>query len=294
MMLAAVSLTQPRRRFFGRRKRLPAVSAAWQAAGGGKFLHIQAEMGMDGLPDWDGVRRAAGREAGRLLLPHECKPPSGRGIAPFAGVALDRRLMALAGMALLEMLAFNPRLVQVGIYDPQAVLPEMALDFVKLAADVRVVTGREERLQRTQREAMLRYGAVVSVSGDTAALRGSLVLLAPDGLPPGWEEKSAMWGMALTAAGGAHPALAAGENVADGYVPRAPFSLNGVLPPGCEASRFLAGLYELSGVREIGGRPPEFLMAAGKTLSLKDAAWRIVPRIRRLGLDEKTGLCYSN
>ena len=65
------------------------------------------------------------------------------------------------------------------------------------------------------------------------------------------------------------------ERTADGYRPRVPPALAAACPPGCGIESFLAGLYELSGVKEIADGPPEFLRIGGRRISLKDAAWRL-------------------
>lgn len=276
-MLAAVCLTEARRRWLSRRRRPPEVQAEFVPAGSGRYVKIIAETGKDGEPDWAAVRRAAGREAGRLLLPDGLVPPPDSRIGRFGGAALNRRLMENAGLALLKAVGMHPRLVQVGVYDPQGVCPELPLRFLPLAADVRVFTARPDRYARARFVAMEQFGAALTVADTPAALSSSLLLLAPDGLTDAAGLSPAR-GLALVVSppGTASGRIAAAEKgTADGYRPRVPPALAAACPPGCGIESFLAGLYELSGVKEIADGPPEFLRIGGRRISLKDAAWRL-------------------
>ncbi|HIW73008.1 MAG TPA: hypothetical protein H9684_01660 [Firmicutes bacterium] len=279
-MLAAVSLTEPRRRWLSRRRRPPEVRAELAAAGSGRYLRITAETGRDGEPDWAAVRRAAGREAGRLLLPPEAAPPPETRIGRFGGHALSRRMMENAALALLQAVGMHPRLVQVGIYDPQAVCPDLPLRFLPCAADVRVATARPDRYACQRYAAMAEFGAALTVAEDPGVLDGSLLLLAPSG-PPAGSRPPRVKGLLLSAVPcakafryGEAPAGGRAGTV-DGYRPRVPAALAETCPPGCWIEDFLAGLYELSGVKEIGEGPPEFLRVGGQRIPLKDAAWRL-------------------
>ena len=276
-MLAAVCLTAPRRRWLSRRRRPPEVRAEFVPAGSGRYVKITAETGKDGAPDWSAIRRTAGREATRLLLPGGVVPPPDSRVGRFAGAALDRRLMENAGVALLQAVGMHPRLVQVGVYDPQGVCPELPLRFLPLAADVRVCTRRPDRYARSRFVAMERFGAALTVADAPSALTGSLLLLAPSGLPDPVGVPSAK-GLALVVPPpGMSPvrSMGAEKGTADGYRPRIPPALAAACPPGCEVEGFLAGLYELSGVKELAEGPPEFLRIDGRRMSLKDAAWRL-------------------
>ncbi len=280
-MLAAVCLAEPRRRWLSRRRRPPEVRAEIVPAGSGRYLKITAETGRDGEPDWAAVRRAAGREASRLLLPTGAAPPPEVRIGRFAGHALSRRLVETAALSLLKTVGMHPRLVQVGIYDPQAVCPDLPLSFLPYAADVRVATSRPERYARQRYAAMEGFGAAITVTEGPAALDGSLLILAPDGPPAGTGRPLQAAGLLLSAFP-CDKAVRYGETAAggrmgtvDGYRPPVPAALAEACPPGCWIEDFLAGLYERSGVREIGAGPPEFLRLGGQRLSLRDAAWRL-------------------
>lgn len=275
-MLAALCIREPRRRWVGRRP--PAVQSEIVGVGSGKFLKITAVPRRNGIPDWAGIRRAAGREAGRILIPRGYTPPPDSRIAPFRGVALSRRLMALSAVALLETVALNPRLVRIAVYDPQAAMPDLPLSFIPFAADVRVITGRPERYNMQRHVAMQQYGAVLTVAADCSGIDGCLLVLAPNFSPDVYNElkrMAAAHGWILTAVGFGEGSKIDIKGVIHGYFPRVSHSLLAATPPGCDAMQFLAGLYELSSVGEIASMPPEFLQTGGHTITLKDAAWRL-------------------
>ena len=270
LMLAALCFAEPRRRWMSLRLRPPAVKSELVKAGSGRFLRITAETGRNGRPNWNDVKNAAGREASRLLLPRGISPPPEVRIAPFQGTELFRRLMAATAVELLKSVSINPRLIKISIYDPQAAMPDLPLLYLPYASDVRVVTKRPERYKAQQYTAMLQFGAVLTVTGETAQTNGSLLLIAPDGLSQG-DENFSVNGWILTTRYNESYA----KGVIHGYLPRVPHSLLTLTPPGCDTVQFLSGLYELSNVREIAAKPPEFLQTGGHTITLKDAAWRL-------------------
>lgn len=274
-MLAVLCLAEPRRRWFGIKRRQRGVRSEFVSAGSGRFVKITAYVGKNG-PDWAEIRHAAGREAGRLLLPNGVLPPENCRIRPFEGKVLARKLMTSTALKLLKTVAVNPRLMRIAVYDPRAVMPDLPLSFLSYAADVRVVTDCPDRYTQQKYMAMEQCGAVLTVEESVRALEGCLLILAPDGLPEENGFGLSARGLALSAKSGECPTGGSGRNrVIDGYFPRAPKNILETLPKGCDAETFLAGLYELSGVKEIGEKPPEFLHAGGHTITLREAAWRL-------------------
>mgnify|MGYP001001369599 FL=1 len=282
-MLSALCVREPRRRWLSLRRRPPAVYSELVSAGSGKFLKITAEVGRNGNLNWADIRHAAGRESSRLLLPQVVTPPQNSRITAFQGVELSRRLMSSAAVKLLKIVAVNPRLVKVTVYDPQAVMPDLPLMFLPFAADVGVITRRPERYEVQCYTAMQQYGAVLSVSMDLAVMDGSLLLLAPDEPEDSCRELKQMisrHGWVLTARSPKSQSEQFDKHidykgVIHGYIPRVSNCILDAKPPGCDAAQFLAGLFELSSVREIASKPPEFLQTGGHIIALKDAAWRL-------------------
>ena len=274
-MLAALCIAEPRRRWLSIKRRPPYVRSEFVSAGSGRFVKITAYAGKNGL-DWAEIRHAAGREAGRLLLPSGVTPPENSRIFPFEGKELARKLMTSTGLKLLKTVAINPRLVQIAVYDAQAVMPDLPVPFLPYAADVKVVTRRPDRYIQQKYVAMERYGAVLTVTEDVQALKGSLLILAPDDLPEGHDLCLSARGLVLAVQSrGRQNEDAESKGLIDGYFPHAPRNIVETLPKGCDAEAFLAGLYELSGVKEIAEKTPEFLHMGGHTITLRDAAWRL-------------------
>ncbi|MDD2418279.1 MAG: hypothetical protein PHR24_05180 [Oscillospiraceae bacterium] len=270
IMLAALCVGESRRRWMSFRRRPPVVKSELVTAGSGRYLKITADKGRNGQIDWVGVRKAAGRETSRLLIPRGIIPPSGSRIAAFRGVELARQLMTSAAVELLKIVAINPRLVKIAIYDPRGVMPELPIQFIPYASDVRVITNRFDRYKAQQFMAMQQFGAVLSVTDDPAETGGSLLLIAPEGFSKG-DNILMPRGWIMTA----DSPVEHKKGVIYRYLPKVSHGLLSSTPLGCDAVQFLSGLYELSGIREIAVRPPEFLQTSGHTITLKDAAWRL-------------------
>ena len=273
-MLAALCVNQSRRRWKRFRLRPPAVKADLVRAGSGQYLKITAETGRGGVLDWTAIRRGAGREAGRLLLPRGVNPPIDSGIMPFAGIELARRLMELAAVAMLEIVAVNPRIVKISIYDLQATMPDLPISFLPFASEVCVVTLYPHRYAQQQYEAMHRYGAVLNVTNNSDCISGSLLVLVPNDMGMDFKEKLSAKGWVLCARNFSYSKKNT-KGIIYGFIPRLSHKLLAAVPPGCDALQFMAGLYELSGVHEIADKPPEFMQTGGRTITLKDAAWML-------------------
>jgi hypothetical protein len=277
-MLAALCVREPRRRWLSLRLRPPSVKAEIVNAGSGKFLKITAETDKKGRLNWTQIRRAAGYESSRLLLPRNITPPADSRIKPFNGVELSRKLMSLAAVSLLKTVSINPRLVCISVYDPEAVMPDLPLLFIPLAADVRVYTNRPERYAMQKYTAMQEYGAVLTVTTDSGGISESLLVLAPDVKPrdcTGLKHLALSNGWIMTAVNPEESQAIQLKGIIHGYIPRVSHSLFSAMPEGCDIMQFLSGLYELSGVSEIGSKPPEFLKSGENTITLKDAAWKL-------------------
>ena len=267
-MLAALCLIPPGRKLFRRTK---SVKTDVVSVCGGRYLRITMRVGKDGTPDWTAVRRAAGHESGQMLLPFGVKPPDSSRIRAFSGHALNQKMMTDAAAVLLRKAAIDPRLVCVSVYDEHAVMPDLPLLFLPFASEIRVVTTHADRYERQRHIAMIQYGAVLSIFDDPDRMTGSLLTVAPGGID-GLEAYPVMKsGICLSA-------IAVDRRFSgliDGYLPRVPSAIRAALPAGCDVSGFMAGLYELSGVKEAGAHPPEFLRMNGATVPYRDAIKRM-------------------
>ena len=268
-MLAVLQLDTPPKRTFWRRRRARRknyVRAQGVPVGTGGYLQITAVPDREGRIDWDEVRQAAGREAGRMLFPAGVRPPEGYGFGSFSGHALSRALMAAAAQQLLRMASVPPKHMSIGLYDPSGSLATLVPALLPFAADVRVVTGRPQAYEGAERIAMAMFGAALPVTREAETLTGAKLILAPDGLG---HFRPRARGLVLSGVPDDRP------GVVGGYVPQVPPQWLQNAPDRCDIWRFLAGLYELSGLREIAAEPPRLLYVGGHTFSLRDAAWKL-------------------
>ena len=268
-MLAVLQLDTPPKRTFWRRRRARrknSVRAQVVPVGTGGYLQITAVPDREGRIDWDEVRQAAGREAGRMLFPAGVRPPGGYGFGSFSGHALSRALMAAAAQQLLRMASVPPKHMSIGLYDPSGSLATLVPALLPFAADVRVVTGRPQAYEGAERIAMAMFGAALPVTREAETLTGAKLILAPEGLG---HIRPRARGLVLSGVPDDRP------GVVGGYVPQVPPQWLQNAPDRCDIWRFLAGLYEVSGLREIAAEPPRLLYVGGHTFSLRDAAWKL-------------------
>lgn len=267
-MLAVLQLETPPKRSFWRRRARKEKPVRVQIVpiGSGGYLRIAACPDAQGQFDWDGIRRAAGREAGRMLFPAGVRPPAGYGFGSFCGHALARALMASAAQQLLRMASVPPKHMSIGLYDPSGSLAALVPALLPFAADVRVVTGRPQAYEGAERIAMAMFGAALPVTREAETLTGAKLILAPEGLG---HIRPRARGLVLSGVPDDRP------GVVGGYVPQVPPQWLQNAPDRCDIWRFLAGLYELSGLREIAAEPPRLLYVGGHTFSLRDAAWKL-------------------
>ena len=268
-MLAVLQLDTPPKRTFWRRHRARRKNSVHEQVvpvGTSGYLQITAMPDREGQIDWDEVREAAGREAGRMLFPAGVRPPGGYGFGSFSGHALSRALMAAAAQQLLRMASVPPKHMSIGLYDPSGSLAALVPALLPFAADVRVVTGRPQAYEGAERIAMAMFGAALPVTREAETLTGAKLILAPEGLG---HIRPRARGLVLSGVPDDRP------GVVGGYVPQVPPQWLQNAPDRCDIWRFLAGLYELSGLREIAAEPPRLLYVGGHTFSLRDAAWKL-------------------
>ena len=113
---------------------------------------------------------------------------------------------------------------------------------------------------------MDKYGATLPITADVRVLDNSMLVLAPYGLG---QLRPHTHGLVLSIDQENYP------GIVGGYVPQVSSACLNAIPDGCDAWDFLAGLYELSGVRTIALHPPMLLRLNGKNITLRDAAWKL-------------------
>ena len=232
---------------------------------GSRFLLIDAKEDRHGGLNWGEIRRIACGESGRMLLPRELTPPSGAGIRPFRGGALQRDLMQVTAVYLLRTARPPSRRLRAAVYDPAGHMPVLAAALLPYA-EIRVVTDSPRAYALQEQMAMEAYGASLPVSADRAALDGAELVVAPDGIG---ERRVRTRGFVLS---GRQENRA---GVVGGYIPEVPRDCLQYRPAGCDAWDFLAALYELSGARILTAKPPMLLRINGRNMPLRDAVWKL-------------------
>ncbi|MCL2488703.1 MAG: hypothetical protein FWE80_08470, partial [Oscillospiraceae bacterium] len=133
----------------------------------------------------------------------------------------------------------------------------LATALLPYAADLRVVTD-SGRYAGAARQAQEHFGAMLRVGADRRRLHGVDWLAAPDGLQ----------GLPLRGTCGTVSAVPCGtEDVIDGWLPREYNKWVSLTPKNIPPEQFLAGLYECSGMRELGALP-EFVRCNGRYIQL--------------------------
>ncbi|MCI9413959.1 MAG: hypothetical protein HFJ79_02110 [Clostridiales bacterium] len=249
------------------------TAAHFVTAGSGRYLRIDAYADKKRGIDWEAVKRAAGREAGRLLLTEGVFPPAGCGLGVLRSEGLLQRLMMqqtalwLLKKGTVDVLN-GVRRIAAAVYDPAGYMPDLPVSLVPYAADVRVVTGRPEAYRYAQSLAMEEYGASIAVTGDAEALNAARLILA---LQPLGKARPAGKRLIL-AAFPSDEALE--EGVAGNFLPNGG-GLVGDLPSGIDTRRFLEGLYEVSGVRDMAAALPVACELDGRDRPLRDLLQRL-------------------
>ena len=269
-MLVALQIQQRRpygwrQKAWERFRRAGEVRSHFVSVEGGHYVQIVAECDRRGRVDWKEIRRVAGNEATRLLLPGGITLPPDMGLAPFAGHALRQALMLQTAQHLLRTVPSLSRRPVV-FYDPQARYPHLIQPLIPLSAGMQIVTARPQGYQRTAQLAMDQHGACLPMTDDLSCIAQAVLAIAPDGmeedtpLPRGW-----------VLSGMDHPR----PRTITGYVPAACSVYMHTLPPGCDIWWYLAGLYELSSISRIGEEPPLALCAGSQHLSMADIGWHL-------------------
>ena len=231
-----------------------------------RFLLITAEKDSKERVDWGKIRRLALGEAGRMLFGVDVYPPPNSGIIPYQGNALMRAIMLTSAMTVLQKLPATNGQRIVGIYDPEARMPEIVEKIIPLVADVRVVTHCPSGYHTAEDKIMQQYGATLTVTDRAEVMAPCILVLAPFGT-----EKLTNLGRGICFSG--KPEVR--RKVVGGYIPNVPPQIIKINPAGCDVWHFVSGLYELSGYYEIADTPPLMLSINGKNVTLQEVCWRL-------------------
>lgn len=232
----------------------------------------------NGAPNWNKVYRAAGREAGRLLLPEGFWPPPGCGIGAFDGSAYRRKLLCNAFFRCLA--SGDARRLTVTFIDWDARYCETALRILERASAVHVVTDRPERYEYYAERAQQELGAYLMLTGDTACMESATAVLAPEGLT-GVRPRTASHGIRPI-----NPIYFSGEKdcpygmTVDGRCIRLPEPYESLLPRGIDRLDFAAALYDSGRPASLGRLLPGYIRKGGNPIPLRTAAALLAAAVR--------------
>ena len=221
--------------------RKPPVRLEERRAGDIRYAVLYARC-KNGQPNWSRVYRTAGREAGRLILPEGCAPPPGCGVCGYDSGGFRRLMLVNAFFRCLD--SADPRLLSVALVDWEGRYGELALQLLRRAAAVRVVTGQEALYEEYTERARRELGAGLIVTGEAGCLESVTAVLAPEGLTG----RRRVEGGALVRP--LNRLFFSGEEGApfgltiDGKCVRLPEPYESLLPAGVDRLDFAAALYD--------------------------------------------------
>lgn len=260
--------------------RRPAVAIREARAGGIPYALLLARC-KKGRMDWGKIYRAAGREAGRLLLPFGVTPPPGCGITGYDG-GLYRRLL-LANAFFRCMASCTPRQLSVALVDWEGRYGSLALELLARAGTVRVVTGRPEVYEVYEAEARRLLGAGLVVTEEAGCLDSVAAVLAPEGLTGGRRREGGALVRPLNRLFFSGEADAAFGLTLDGGCIRLPAPYESRAPFGVSPLDFAAALYDSARPKDLARLLPAYLQKEGRRIPLRTAAAMMAEAVRRPG-----------
>lgn len=243
----------------------PAVQIQPQRAGTITFCILRVRC-KNGVPHWNKVYRAAGRQAGQLVLPAGFSPPAGCGIRPYDNSRFRRMLLFNAFFRC--MASADPRRLSVALIDWDARYGEVALGILERAAAVHVVTIRPELYECYAEKAHAELGACLMLTDRTDCLESVAAVLAPEGLA-GRHTFPEIPPVNRIFFSGADSA--AGMTV-DGRCIRLPEPYESLLPPGIDRLDFGAALYDSGRPAALRRLLPAYIRKEGLRIPLRSAA----------------------
>lgn len=275
------AVLQPvQRRPAGLRERLrawrkPPVWIEEGRAGEIRFAVLRARC-KDGQPNWSRVYRAAGREAGRLVLPEGCQPPPGCGVCGYDSSAYRRILLQNAFFRC--MASCDPRLLTVALVDWEARYCGLAVRLLARASAVRVVTDRPDAYEFYAEQARAELGAGLIVTDDANCLESVTAVLAPEGLTGRRRRESPSRRSGQPLIRPVNRLFFSGQADAlfgltvDGKCIRLPEPYESLLPEGVNRLDFAAALYDSARPAALARLLPSYIRKEGLRIPLRSAA----------------------
>ena len=231
----------------------------------GSFYVIEAVPSRRGVV-WRRVARAAGSEAGRLLLPTGVRPPSGCGIKGYSDEDFRRRLLVNFVLEVLRE-GSKRRKLEVTLVDIAGACAGVAVELTERSAALRVLTLRPRQYDACCAHCIRKYGVAPMVGENPDVMASSTLIVAPYGfmqtfLPPAdrmiFAQGSGRLGMTVPP-----------EAV---VLPRKYLEY---MPPGILPSVFGAALYDSGRAVELGSLLPAYVEQRGREISLAEVVRKL-------------------
>ena len=217
-------------------KRNP-VGAEIVKSGPVRYWEVKWERRDNRPVPWGEIQELARWAPAGILLPKGVEPPKGVELPMVSQKGLQRHLLQEAAVAAVEACRVPPQRLSVALFDLDGRLGSLAVRILPYAAAVKVITENPEGLQEAQKEAMTEYGAALLITDEEAAAKDSAVVVAPDGLPQGYEGE----GQVLFSPAARRP-TPPGLSVT-GCVARLREDCAAACPPFVDAEQFAAALF---------------------------------------------------
>lgn len=227
------------------------------------YMEITAPVTRKG-PDWAAVRRAAGNEAGRLILPSGITAPPGSGVAEYDATAFLRRVLLNGAAAVCESAAAHGARFSVLLLDREANCPFVVPRLMRSAVTVYIVTARGEEYTRYADNIFALTGARPIVTAQDIAADCN-IMLAPygfDGLG------SIAWRTATFVGDLRSGIYLSGDMTGFG-------GYESCVPKGYGSAKFLAAMCERAHVRPLCEVLPDSFYDGGAKISLTQLAHQI-------------------
>lgn len=224
---------------------------------------------------WKSVQNAAGRFAGKLLVPDASAIPAESGCAALICAAYRQTLLLNSGLALLQRTKADPANLIFSVIDPQAQFLSRLRHLVPFCATLRLVTNEPDYCRHAQEELLDAFGASLLLSQEPESVQNSHIVFDLCGERPVHAPQSIVF---------THPEWAQQSTarfVVTGNGVLLPERYRNLLPQGIDEAWFAAALFEQCRCAPLGTLCYQTLSTNG----IPCATDTLAAQIRRLLLD---------
>ena len=139
-------------------------------------IYIKKEGGYS-LP-WDKIISAVGRCASRMLIPERINIPAGIPVSRFVSGYFSHRLLLDSVATIIRKCRLKPSDTYVAVIDSNGLLSEDIEQFVVLSSCIKIITNRRSKYEELSLRLMKKYGAVIMIADDYAAVKSCNFLVS--------------------------------------------------------------------------------------------------------------------